>query len=65
MISTVYKLYLGVLNNRLNNDLEFNGVLLGEQKGFRENGAYIDYIFVMTSVVRTRLGEGKIVCFAD
>ncbi|XP_049903768.1 uncharacterized protein LOC126392428 [Epinephelus moara] len=42
LISTVYKLYSGLLNNRLNDFLESRGVMVDEQNGFRENRACID-----------------------
>ena len=67
LISTVYKLYSGVLNDRLSNYLETYGVLVDEQNGFRKNRACIDHIYTITSVVRARLQEGKntFACFVD
>lgn len=67
LLSTVYKLYSGVLNKRLTHYLESNKVLVDEQNGFRRNRACIDHIFVISSVVRARLedGEDTFVCFVD
>ncbi len=67
LISTVYKIYSGVLNNRLNNFLESHGGLVDEQIGFRKNRACIYHIFVSSSVVRARLEKGKstFACFVD
>ena len=67
LLSTVYKLYSSVLNKRLTDYLELNNVLVDEQNGFRKNRACIDHIFVISSIVRARLEEGKstFVCFID
>ena len=67
LISTVYKIYSGVLNNRLNTFLESYGGLVDEQNGFRKNRACIDHIYVLSSVVRARLDKGKSTfsCFVD
>ncbi|KAL7374830.1 hypothetical protein ABVT39_007749 [Epinephelus coioides] len=66
LLSTVYKLYSGVLNKRLTDYLEFNNGLVDEQNGFRKERACIDHIFI-SSVIRARLEEGKntFVCFVD
>ena len=67
LISTVYKLYSGILNNRLNNYLETHGLLVDEQNGFSKSGACIDHIYVISSVVRASLqvGENTFACFVD
>lgn len=66
MISTVYKIYSGVLNNRLN-FLESYGGLVDEQNGLRKNRACTDHILVLSSVVRACLEKVKstFACFAD
>ena len=67
LLSTVYKIYSGVLNNRLNKFIESNELLVDEQNGFRRNRACIDHIFVLSSVVRARIENDQqtFVCFVD
>ncbi|XP_023814791.1 uncharacterized protein LOC111947977 [Oryzias latipes] len=67
LLSTVYKVFSSILNNRLSEYLETNEVLVEEQNGFRRNRACIDNIYVLSSVVRARLQESKstFVCFVD
>lgn len=65
--STVYKVFSSILNNRLSEFIEVNNILVDEQNGFRKNRACIDHIYVLSSVVRARLHEGKstFACFVD
>ncbi len=37
LLSTIYKLYAGILNNRLVTYLEDNNIYVEEQNGFRQN----------------------------
>lgn len=67
LLSTVYKIYSGILNNRLNRFMELNEILVDEQNGFRKNRACIDHLFVLSSIVRARIEKNKstFVCFVD
>lgn len=67
LLSTVYKVYSAILNNRLCENIEENQIMVDEQNGFRKNRACIDHIYVLSSVVRVRLQVGKstFVCFVD
>ena len=67
LLSTVYKLYSSVLNNRLVNFLEQNNKLEEEQNGFRKGRACLDHIYTVTTVVRNRLKLRKHTfgCFID
>uniref|UniRef100_A0A3B3DMD0 Reverse transcriptase domain-containing protein n=1 Tax=Oryzias melastigma TaxID=30732 RepID=A0A3B3DMD0_ORYME len=44
LMSTVYKVFSGILNNRLCEFIEVNKILVDEQNGFRKNRACIDHI---------------------
>ena len=67
LLSTVYKLYSYVLNNRLVNFLEQNNLLEEEQNGFRKGRACLDHIYTVSTVVRNRLKSRKHTfgCFID
>ncbi len=66
-MSAVYKLYSGILSNRLINFLETNGLLVDEQNGFRKSRACIEHMYVLSFAVRARLQEGRrtFACFVD
>jgi len=67
LISTVAKLYTGILNNRLMSFLEGNNKLNDEQSAYRKGRSCMDNLFVLTSLII----EGKcqkrdtFVCFVD
>lgn len=67
LLSTVYKVFSAILNNRLCEFIEMNDILVDEQNGFRKNRACIDHIYVLSTVLRARLQESKstFVCFVD
>ena len=54
LLSTVYKLYSSVLNNRIINASEENECFTEEQNGFRKNRSCADHLFTLTSVIRNR-----------
>ena len=47
--------------------MEHNCVLVEEQNGFRKNRSCLDHIFVLSSILRSRLVEKKstFACFVD
>ena len=67
LLSTVYKMFSSILNNRLCEFMEVNNILVDEQNGFRKLRPCIDHICLLSTVVRARLMEGKstLVCFVD
>ena len=59
LLSCVYKLYSGILNQRLLNYLETSGFLAEEQNGFRKGRSCIDHIYSLSTIVYSRLQEGR------
>ena len=66
-MSCLYKLYSSLLNNRVLNFLEDNGLLHDEQNGFRQNRSCADHIFSISSIIRNKLNDGSevYVAFVD
>ena len=54
LLSTVYKLFSGVLNNRLVKFAEENNIYVDEQNGFRKKRSCEDHLFSITAVIRNR-----------
>ena len=54
LLSTVYKLYSSVLNNRIIDVAEENECFAEEQNGFRKHRSCIDHLFTLTSIIRNR-----------
>ena len=54
LLSTVYKLFSRVLNERIVKVAEASTLYGDEQNGFRKGRACIDHIFVLASVIRNR-----------
>ena len=67
LMSTVYKLYSSLLNERLMEFLEKEHLLVEEQNGFRKARACIDHIYTVCTIVRNRLKINKstYACFID
>ena len=67
LMSTVYKLYSSLLNERLMEYLEKEQLLVEEQNGFRRARACIDHIYTVCTIVRNRLKVNKstYACFID
>ena len=59
LLSCVYKLYSGVLNNRIMNYLEDLDFFVEEQNGFRRGRSCQDHLFCITSIIRNRLTFSK------
>ena len=49
-----YKLFCGILNNRLIKWAETNEILADEQNGFRKGRSTIDHISSITNIIETR-----------
>ena len=57
LLSTIYKLYTGILNNRIVKVAESNNIYAEEQNGFRKSRSCEDHIFTLSSIVRNRKRE--------
>ncbi len=58
LLSTIYKLYAGILNNRLVTYLEDNNIYAEEQNGFRQNRSCAEHVFTLT-ILRNRQSKGE------
>ena len=65
LLSIVFKVYASVLNRRLVKWSEDNGIILEEQGGFRPGRGCVDQIFVLMSILKSRLGKKTYCCFID
>ncbi|XP_062589588.1 uncharacterized protein LOC134251217 [Saccostrea cucullata] len=54
LLSTIYKMYSSVLNNRLVSYLEDNILLVDEQNGFRRERSCADHLFKLNSIIQNR-----------
>ncbi len=52
LLSIIYKLYAGILNNRLVTYLQDNNIYAEEQNGFRQNRTCAEYVFILTTILR-------------
>ena len=59
LLSTVYKLYTNILNNRLNTYNDVNGNIVEEQNGFRKGRSCLDNIYALTTIIRNRMNQGS------
>ena len=59
LLSTTYKLYSSILNNRIMTFCESRNLLHEEQNGFRRNRSCSDHVFVVNSIIRNRLNQNK------
>ena len=58
LLSTVSKLYSGILNNRLSKFSEENNLFVEEQNGFRKKRSCEEHIYTLSSLIRKRKGSG-------
>ena len=65
--SVVMKVFCSVLNNRLCDYLETNGLLAEEQNGFRKGRSCQDHIFTLNTILdgRKALRHNTFTCFID
>jgi hypothetical protein len=57
LLSTVYKLFTSVLNNRIVKTAEINNIYSDEQNGFRKDRSCEDHLFTLSSIIRNRKHE--------
>ena len=67
LLICVYKLFSSFLNIRLQKYMEQNNILSDEQNGFRESRSCEDHIYVMDTLINTKLNQNQQVfaCFVD
>ena len=67
LISTVGKLFTGIINNRISNFLEENNLLVDEQNGFRAKRSCEDHIFALSSILNVAKAKNQdtFACFVD
>jgi hypothetical protein len=57
LLSTISKTYTGLLNERIQNYLETEQILVDEQNGFRKGRSCIDHIFTTTTIINSRIRQ--------
>jgi len=64
LMPTLYKIYTGVLAERLREEVEDKGIIPPNQTGFRKGMGSIDNIYVLNYLVNKRLErkKGKVIC---
>jgi hypothetical protein len=64
---STYKVFCSVLNARLNDWADQNGIIVEEQNGFRKNRSCIDHISSLVNIVETRIKrrQGTFAAFID
>lgn len=67
LLSTLYKIYSGVLNSRLITFLETHNIYADEQNGFRPGRSCTDHLYVLNTVIRHKFAkkESVFACFID
>ena len=65
LLSIVGKTYTSILNNRLSDYVENNGILVDEQAGFRKNRSTVDQLFILTEVIKYRRPNKTYCAFID
>ena len=67
LLSTVYKMYSSILNNRLVNFCEMHNIFADEQNGFRVGRSCDDHCFVLSTIIRQRISNSlsTFVAFVD
>ena len=58
LLSTVYKIFSSILNRRISDAAESNGLIVDEQNGFRRERSCEDHIYSLTTVIRNRKMQG-------
>ena len=67
LISTVGKLFTGLINKRISTFLETNNLLVDEQNGFRAKRSCEDHIFALSSILNVAKAKNQdtYACFVD
>ena len=59
LLDSVYKIFTGLLLNRLNSWLEYRGIINEFQAGFRKKYSTVDNLFNLMSIININLNDGK------
>ena len=59
LLNTIYKIFTGIILNRLNHWINFHHILNEYQAGFRKSYSTVDNIFSLTSIVNLNWHENK------
>ena len=65
LLSIVGKTYTSILNARVSDYCENNGILVDEQAGFRRNRSTVDQIYILTEVIKHRRPNPTYCAFID
>ena len=67
LMSTIAKLFSGILNDRICSYLDENGLLCEEQNGFRKLRSCLDHLYTLITVIRNRKEQNMqtFLCFVD
>ncbi len=67
LASSVYKIYCSILNHRLNQWAEANGLVEDEQNGFRKSRSCQDHLSSLATIIDNRklVGKSTYVGFID
>ncbi len=67
LASSVYKIYCSILNQRLNQWAEANGLVKDEQNVFRKSRSCLDHLSSLATIIDNRklVGKSTYVCFID
>ena len=57
LMSCFYKIYSGLINNRITSHCENNSLIVDEQNGFRADRSCLDHIFCISSLIRNNIIE--------
>lgn len=55
----IYKIYSGILNDRVYNFMENNNMLSNCQNGFRRNRSCMDHIYTVTDLIKMKIANGQ------
>ncbi len=59
LLSFVDKVFSGIINIRVVNYCEENGIHEDEQNGFRKHRSCEDHIFVLTTIIKNTMSDGR------
>lgn len=59
LLDTMYKLFTGILLNRINSWIDYHNIINEYQAGFRKGYSTVDNLFNLTSIVNLSFGQKK------
>ena len=65
LLSVIGKIYTMILNDRLSEWAESNGIFVDEQAGFRKSRSTTDQLFILLEIIRSRRPAPTFVAFLD